>query len=164
MAQYNSALAFTSVGVSVDESVNRRGRGPPVFRIHGELKHYSGTLLPRTGTAPAYAQLYILDPQAALQYRMHRNGNLDVDIMLALQNMLRTANPYVAVYEHAFEILSEHPDTEDMSVHLRVMAGQDRRRYNLPTADEVAVVVPIDPIRGDTQPHTERKEGMEKIT
>lgn len=37
MVQYNSALAFTSLGVKV---------GPPVFRIHGELRHLSGSLLP----------------------------------------------------------------------------------------------------------------------
>ncbi|THU92008.1 hypothetical protein K435DRAFT_862878 [Dendrothele bispora CBS 962.96] len=61
IAQYNSALAFTSVGVLVDDRVNYQGRGPPVFYIHGELKHHSGALLPQEGSAPAYAQLYILD-------------------------------------------------------------------------------------------------------
>lgn len=36
--QYNAAFAFTSLGVSVDDSVSA-GRGPYVFRIHGELCH-----------------------------------------------------------------------------------------------------------------------------
>lgn len=44
IVQYNAALAFTSLGVKVDHSVLRRG--PPVFRIHGELSHLSGSLLP----------------------------------------------------------------------------------------------------------------------
>ena len=35
--QYNAALAFTSLGVEVDNSVNEGGGGPPTFRIHGEL-------------------------------------------------------------------------------------------------------------------------------
>lgn len=65
IAQYNSALAFTSVGVQADEHVNHVGQGQPVFRIHGELRHWSGTLLPRENTAPSYAQLYILDPRSA---------------------------------------------------------------------------------------------------
>ena len=83
IAQYNAALAFTSIGVTIDENVNR-GCGPYVFKIHGELKHLSGSLLPRESHAPTYAQLYVLDPQAALKYRMHRNSNLDQSIMNAL--------------------------------------------------------------------------------
>ncbi|THV03739.1 hypothetical protein K435DRAFT_561317, partial [Dendrothele bispora CBS 962.96] len=142
ISQYNAALAFTSVGVSVDDSVNHRGHGPPVFRIHGELKHLSGSLLPREGSAPSYAQLYIIDPHAALQYRMQRNSNLRQDTMWSLQTLLRAENPYSSIYLHAYEVLRQHPDAPDLSVCLRVMPGQDRRRYNLPTADEVAAIVP----------------------
>ncbi|KAH7869858.1 uncharacterized protein C8R40DRAFT_1058173, partial [Lentinula edodes] len=144
IVQYNSALAFTSVGVKIDNTVNCHGRGPPVFRIHGELKHWSGALLPREGSPPAYAQLYILDPQTALQYRMHHNENLHHETMLALQNLLQAVNPYARAYLHAYEILCKYPDARDLSIRLRIMPGQDRRRYNLPTADEVAVVVPGD--------------------
>jgi len=63
MVQYNAALAFTSMGVHVDRSV--LGRGPPVFRIHGELTHLAGSLLPEEGVRPMYAQLYIYDPEEA---------------------------------------------------------------------------------------------------
>ncbi|KAJ3717808.1 hypothetical protein C8R42DRAFT_586376, partial [Lentinula raphanica] len=142
IAQYNSALAFTSVGVSVDDKVNHWSRGPPVFRIHGELKHYSGSLLPREGKAPSYAQLYILDPHAALAYRMHRNGNLRRDTMENLQTMLQMVNPYTQLYQHAYEVLCEHPQAPDLSISLRLLPGQDRRRYNLPTANEVAAIIP----------------------
>ncbi|KAL1663915.1 hypothetical protein GGF50DRAFT_10983, partial [Schizophyllum commune] len=94
IAQYNAALAFTSVGVQVDSRVNHVGRGQPVFRIHGELKHWSGSLMPSENHAPAYAQLYVIDPHAALQYRMQRNGNLDEHTMAILQQMLEDVNPY----------------------------------------------------------------------
>ncbi|KAE9390700.1 hypothetical protein BT96DRAFT_833076 [Gymnopus androsaceus JB14] len=148
ISQYNTALAFTSVGVAVDDNVNRCGRGPPVFRIHGELKHWAGTLLPKESSSPAYAQLYILDPRVAQQYRMQRNSNLRPETMLAHQNLIRDINPYAKVFQHAFEILQEHPGAEDYSISLRVMPGQDvglnTHRYNLPTADEVAVLVPGD--------------------
>lgn len=148
ISQYNAALAFTSVGVAVDDEVNRRGRGPPVFRIHGELKHWAGTLLPHESSSPAYAQLYILDPQLAQHYRMQRNSNLRPSTMLALQNLMRDINPYSKVFQHAFEILSNYPEAEDYTINLRVMPGQDvglnTRRYNLPSVDEVAVLVPGD--------------------
>jgi hypothetical protein len=68
--QYNAALAFTSLGVDVDRTVNN-GRGPYVFRVHGELCHRFGSLCPSDGRAPVYAQLYIYDPRIALDERMH---------------------------------------------------------------------------------------------
>jgi hypothetical protein len=76
IVQYNAALAFTSLGVKVDESVV--GHGPPVFRIHGELRHLSGSLLPEESVSPCYAQLYIFDPQEAYRHRISRNDNLSL--------------------------------------------------------------------------------------
>ena len=62
--KYNCALAFTSLGVNEDHSVNQ-GQGPPVFRISGKLHHHSRALV-ATGThPPSYAQLYIYEPRAA---------------------------------------------------------------------------------------------------
>ena len=46
MWRYNRAFAFTSFGVTEDHSVNSEQRGPPVFRIQGELFHRMGSLLP----------------------------------------------------------------------------------------------------------------------
>ena len=63
------ALAFTSLGVQEDTRVNARGGW--VFRILGQLCHLSGALTPGEGTSPQYTQLYIYDPQQALQQRMH---------------------------------------------------------------------------------------------
>ncbi len=45
--QYNMALAFTSLGVTEDRLVNRRGGW--VFRISGELCHLVGSLQPEDG-------------------------------------------------------------------------------------------------------------------
>jgi hypothetical protein len=63
IVQYNAAFAFTSLGVKVDHSI--LGRGPPVFRIHGELRHLSGSLLPEESVNPCYSQLYVYDPHEA---------------------------------------------------------------------------------------------------
>ena len=51
------------MGVNVDHSV--LGGGPPVFHIHGELMHLSGSLLPEAGTQLIYAQLYVYNSQEA---------------------------------------------------------------------------------------------------
>jgi hypothetical protein len=51
MWQYNIALSFTSLGVTEDQSVSR-GRGPPIFKIQGELVHRAGALVPSPGRTP----------------------------------------------------------------------------------------------------------------
>ena len=46
--QYNSSLAFTSLGVEVDRHTVQ-GSGPAAFRIHGALYHLMGSLIPTEG-------------------------------------------------------------------------------------------------------------------
>ncbi|KIK79145.1 hypothetical protein PAXRUDRAFT_61919, partial [Paxillus rubicundulus Ve08.2h10] len=58
---YNNVLAVTSVGGQVDNSVNN-GCGPYVYKIHGEVYHCMGSLLPAVDDAPVFEQLYIYDP------------------------------------------------------------------------------------------------------
>ena len=72
--QYNSALAFTSLGAQVDDGVNRGGGGPSVFKIHGEQHPKIGSLLPSDERTPVYTQLYTIDSRAVQNHRMQRNG------------------------------------------------------------------------------------------
>lgn len=55
---YNMMHAFTSMGGKIDSSINQ-GRGPYVFRLHGQNYHRMGSLLPVYGEAPKFSQLYI---------------------------------------------------------------------------------------------------------
>ena len=135
------------MGVKIDHSIV--GRGPPVFRIHGELMHLSGSLLPPDNVHPSYSQLYIYDPHAAFGYRVSRNENLSLNTMAVLQQLMRTCNAYTPLYQHAYEVLQGY-DAPDYSIKLCVLPGNDRRRYNLPTADEVGVILPSDTVtQGD---------------
>ncbi|KAJ3751878.1 hypothetical protein EV360DRAFT_10055, partial [Lentinula raphanica] len=152
ITQYNSALAFTSLGADrIDNTVNRYGPRNWVFRIQGNLRHLSSALEPPPGRSPSYAQLYTYDPTIALRQRMNRNPNVQESTMLSLQNALRLFNPYTKIYEHAFEVLRRCHDIPNPSVRLRVMPGNDPRRYNLPTSDEVGMILP-----GDAAPHDSR--------
>ncbi|KAF9538616.1 hypothetical protein CPC08DRAFT_738836 [Agrocybe pediades] len=140
--KYNRALAFTSLGVTEDHSINR-GRGQPVFKICGELCHQAGSLLPDGDKPPRYAQLYIYEPRAALESRMQQNPSLSRTTMQGLQDMLLEHHQYAPVYKHAHQILHDYEGrVEDAEIRLRVAPGLDKRRYNLPTADEVAVILP----------------------
>ncbi|KAJ8457646.1 hypothetical protein ONZ45_g18233 [Pleurotus djamor] len=146
--KYNRAFAFTSLCVKEDHSVNE-GRGEPVFRIQGELCHRGGSLTPAPGRAPVYAQLYIYEPHAALEYRMSNNSDLRPDTLEIIQDVLLHHHQYASIYKHAYEVLQDYDSENDVSVRLRVGPGLDRRRYNLPTADEVAVILPTDASAAD---------------
>ena len=113
--KYNRALSFTSLGVHEDHSVNS-GNGPPVFRISGELHHRSGALAPAQGQLPRYAQLYVYDPQEALDARMSQNDGLDKNTMRSLQDMLLENHRYVPLYKHAFKILETYDRRNDVQV------------------------------------------------
>lgn len=145
--QYNAALSMTSLGVEVDQSVTS-GSGPYCFRIHGELSHKHGALLPDYGQAPRYAQLYIHDPNEALDHRLNANHNLGQhrSVMADLQDMLDHHHPFIPLYKQAHTILSEKPPHEAQNLHvvLRLKEGTDQRRYNLPTINELAAVIPGD--------------------
>ncbi|PCH38554.1 hypothetical protein WOLCODRAFT_65178, partial [Wolfiporia cocos MD-104 SS10] len=141
--QYNNAFAFMSVAVNVDNAI-LNGSGPYSFKIHGALYHKMGSLLPPEGLQPSYAQLYIHDPQAALDTRNMRNHNLDPGIMGELQVVFEEHNPFVPLYRRAFEILQAKPPEEQLNVraHIMLQHTADRQHYNLPTIDEVAAVIP----------------------
>ena len=66
--QYNKAFAFTSSGGlwQLDGTVFN-GKGPMTFKIQGEMYHQIGPFEPDCSGAHLYNQLYILDPNEALQ-------------------------------------------------------------------------------------------------
>ncbi|KAJ7308651.1 hypothetical protein DFH08DRAFT_636270, partial [Mycena albidolilacea] len=149
ITQYNAAFAFTSLGVSDNKNINRHGPNAWVFRILGQLCNLSEALTAPDGIHPSYSQLYMYDPTIALQQQMNRNSSLHRDTMESLQAMLTNSHPYTEIYKHAHETLEELGDMDNPMVRLRVLPGDDRRRYNLPTADEVAVVLPGDGSEGN---------------
>jgi len=118
--RYNNALAMTSLGCKVDESVNR-GNGPYVFKIQGRLSHLAGSLLPQEEESPVYAQLYIYDPAEALNHRMQHeaNQNLNRQVMAELQDMLYHTHPAIQLYKQAYEITWEMPNHQQCRIALR---------------------------------------------
>ncbi len=141
--QYNAAFAFTSLGAKIDRSV-LNGTGSYAFRVSGELTHRMGPLLPEPGQTHSYAQLYIHDPAVALGIRQNTNPNLNPIIMTDL--ILNNCSPYVPLYKQAFLIMRQQPPEEqtNIGVRLHLSEGTNQQRYNLPTAGEIAAVIPGD--------------------
>ncbi len=103
ICSYNNALAFTSVGANLDTSVAQPGNY--TYRLRGELYHRMGSLLPKPGEAPKFAQLYINNPHVELDGWMGNFGGLNRDTMQSLQMMLHACNPYASIYQMAAERL-----------------------------------------------------------
>lgn len=151
---YNKALAFTSTGGHghiVGELFD--GRGPPGFKIQGEMYHRLGPLFPDENVAPTFSQLYIYDPSHALHYRMERNPDRRERTMTTLQRLLTETHPAVHVFEQARD-LAQSTDLPDYNIRLDLDPSRDSRRYNLPTTQhELAAIVP-----SDVHPHANSRE------
>ena len=138
LRQYNSALTLCSMWVKVDDTLTR---GVSQFRISGAVYHRLGSPLPAVGQPPQFAQVYIFDAdeQAAVGRRLPLAQSLDHSLLRQLADMLMQENPYVQIVRRAATL-----DAPDLQLVLRCGATNDRRRYNLPRASEVAAFVPAD--------------------
>ena len=119
--------------------VAHQGGGPYSFRIQGKLCHWSSSLTPGEGEEPVFAQLYIYDPTTALEARCRNNSGLNPLTLQTIQDILWDSHPYAAIYHHAHKLLLQEEST-DLSIRLHCIG--DKRRYNLPIANEVAVIIP----------------------
>ena len=106
-----------------------------------------GSLLPNNIVdEPSFAQLYVHDPLIQLGIRERHNPNLHPIIMSELHAMIHDTHPYVPLFKQSFMIMAKKPPEEahNVQVNLHVEHSADQRRYNLPTADEIAAIVPGD--------------------
>ncbi|GFR90173.1 protein Y46B2A.2 [Elysia marginata] len=141
---YNNALAFASLGV------NEEILPPGVycFKIHGEVHHSIGPLMPdpTVNQRPKFAQIYIYDTDNEIENRTQWNDGLDQEILADLQRLLHVVNPFVKNYKHASDVTASSGDQAgQVKMILKADSSKDGRRYSLPTASEVAVILPNQP-------------------
>ena len=60
--------------------------------------------------------------------------------------MLLDSHPYIGHYCYAYELIREKPvkEQEKITIRLHVNLQQDQRTHNLPTTEEIAVIIPED--------------------
>jgi len=60
--------------------------------------------------------------------------------------MLLDSYPYIGQYCHAYELIKEKlaDEQQEVTIRLYVDLQQDQRTHNLPTAKEIAVIIPED--------------------
>ncbi|RPA99496.1 hypothetical protein L873DRAFT_1738466, partial [Choiromyces venosus 120613-1] len=148
--EYNSALSFTSVKYQADTCTANWDPGVQCFQIHGELYHLQGPLEPALHNAPQFAQLFLYDLQYAANIRFTSHPNLEPQLLEQLTLMLHKCNLFIPIYQTAKERLqAANINTGDGVTHivlnpqlqLIVESGADKRRCNLPTSNEVAMII-----------------------
>jgi len=113
-------------------------------------------LIPGQGVTPQYAQLWIWDSAEALCLQLNVNDIVDDhQLMSDLQEMLRAHNPFVHIYQQATECLQNEENRmclqnsaynwctdSDIRAVVTYHDHTDSGRYNIPSADEIAVILP----------------------
>ncbi|KAF8598707.1 hypothetical protein BDV93DRAFT_498541, partial [Ceratobasidium sp. AG-I] len=156
--QFNSALAFTSMGS--DRIDQQQGNGPYLYKIGGQVYHRSGDLAPEPVNEPAqqppprrYAQLWVYDPQQPAQIdgviddrmRAQANEHCDRPLMREPTGVLQEHHAYAPLYRQIWETL-QGQEVQNVSMVIRQNRVDDPRRhpgrYNRPTSNELALIVP----------------------
>lgn len=140
----NGMLAFTSMGAQIDHTVSGT-QGPFTFRIHGQVLHRIGSLLPPEGKSPAFLQLFIFDTQneVANRKKAFLGGSTDATIddktLSELIHMLDEHNPLAKTFRHARDRY-EASKIEEFTITLKSQRHRGRQ-YDLPTSDEIAGLI-----------------------
>ncbi|XP_056846795.1 uncharacterized protein LOC130497734 [Raphanus sativus] len=140
----NSLLAFTSMGAHIDHSVTGTP-GPFTFRVHGQITHRIGSMLPEDGNDPQYLQLYIFDTENEIENRKRAitkgSASLEVDdaIIAQLIEMLDTNNHLARTFRHARDRFRA---TGTIEFSITLVSHPNRgRQYDLPSASEIGGLV-----------------------
>ncbi|XP_013614814.1 PREDICTED: uncharacterized protein LOC106321037 [Brassica oleracea var. oleracea] len=140
----NSLLAFTSMGAQIDHSVTGTP-GPFTFRVHGQIIHRIGSMLPDDGNDPEYLQLYIFDTDNELENRKRSftkgSSQLAVDdtVILQLIEMLDINNHLAKTFRHARD---RFRTTGKIEFSITLVSQPSRgRQYDLPTASEIGGLI-----------------------
>ncbi|KAF8117698.1 hypothetical protein N665_0008s0052 [Sinapis alba] len=140
----NSLLAFTSMGAQVDHSVTGTP-GPFTYRVHGQIIHRIGSLLPEDGNIPEYLQLYIFDTDNELENRKRAftkgSSSLAIEdnIIVQLIEMLDNNNHLARTFRHARD---RFQTTGAIEFSITLVSRPNRgRQYDLPTASEVGGLI-----------------------
>jgi hypothetical protein len=138
---YNSALQMASTGLHIHSSE----QGISMIAIKGAVHHLLGPLQPAKHDVPQFAQLYIIDSMdaqviARLAGLGATGGALHQPTLAGLQQMLHDQNTFVQRFKQVMDMPGH--DLPQWEVVIKVDGNIDKRRYNAPTAPEVAGLLP----------------------
>jgi hypothetical protein len=137
---YNASFSFISFNATTDTNISKNNIY--TLRIQGMIHHRIGPLIPEENSDAKCAQIYIHgDDQEKL--RQKYSASLNACTLIQLQAMLLDdcSNPFVLQFKKASQLLKNKPSLE-LKIVIITNKETDRRVYNKPTSDEIAVLIP----------------------
>ena len=144
--KYNCVFQLTSFGC---KEVTVAGWNPS-FRIHGQIFHRVGALLPVENAKPQFLQIYFIDgdSDSEVNARMGIVDGLRQNVVTSIQTELHEFNNYIRELKTAYQFASEN-GMENFSITImenKRPAGEHVRRYNAPETKEIGILMPGDPV------------------
>ncbi|XP_072062222.1 uncharacterized protein [Arachis hypogaea] len=142
---FNGMFLFTSMAGKIQYTLNK-GPAPPMFVISGQNYHSIGSLMPQQSSKLKFAQLYFYDTEIKVQNRIdaiglsYQHKSIDQTIVADLSSMLDSHNSLAKSFQYARQRFAED-STTPLQLHLIKKRNTDGRRYNLPSASEVAALI-----------------------
>lgn len=154
----NCAFSMTSIGIKKDVSVmnvskkrKKRKPVPPIFKINCVVHHYVGDLIPEKADESTFTQVYIHSEKKQVEYRLAMNGLGDKQIqqtskklLSKITHILNDVNPLVKEFKSAAALMKKK-NVKEVELVLRgdiIPKDEHEGRYNLPTKDHIAVIIP----------------------
>lgn len=144
---YNNALTFTSMVAKGQDHDVAGPKGIFTFCLNGRLHHYVGSTWPKPEEKPCFSQIYTVGDGGTQEAKMrqdHQKVKLDDVLLLKLQTTINDTNVYAKLFKNAKEILSHDPGSKLVIKCVKPGKKDDLKRYNLPTVDEIGMVIPGD--------------------
>lgn len=141
---FTTQCSHSRVGAIIDHSITS-GNGPPAYRIHGQLFHRIGSLIPMLGKPPQFLQMWIVDTDNEVTNRMKTmtrrkpSEALEEDIIIGLTNMLDKNNCLSKFFLKARDRYKSN-ECQDFTIRLVCQKGKGRQ-YDLPKISEVAGLI-----------------------
>ena len=156
---YNNMFSFASFGFKRDDVMDQ-GNGPYIFKIHGQVRHRIGSVHPgpeTPGGIRKYNQLYMIDTDEANRQRLSlpvNEGTLK-SIVVKIHKFMSEHNPFAKsllmmreVEKEAKELARTDPSLAPVELQLYIHSDfelnpeqyRNRKVYNLPAANEVAII------------------------
>lgn len=136
---YSNTFSFVSLGVNIVHPST--SKGPPVFKIQGQLVHLIGSLLPCDETEAQFLQVYVTDNTIAARARQAARFSLRPSVVTSLEHVM-ASNPFARLFATARERLRHTSEpTLDLQLSLIEPRDCDLRRYNRPRAAEVGAIL-----------------------
>ena len=137
---YNSLLSSASVGSHCDiPTMNRPGSF--VYRIRGSIYRTIGTVENKEGAEPKYSRIYLFDTEAATTVRESiTNPPMRRSTLSGLRDMMVQFNPLARLFVDCAARMRTS-GIEEMRMAIRTDVDRlDSRRYNAPSAPEIAAI------------------------